>query len=92
MGSRGRLTGISSNGVLGVQLVGHIGVVLASTAFTNSRFHETRKRWEDVDGRADTLVVKLTINEDLTLSNVTSQVRNGVSDIWAQVLSANWFQ
>lgn len=56
-------------------------MVLTSTAFTNGRFHETRKRREDVDGRADTLVVKLTINEDLALSNVTSQVRNGVGDI-----------
>lgn len=80
---RGRkLTGITSNGILGVQLVGHIRVVLPSTALTNGRLHETREGRKDVDRRAHTLVFQLTVNEDLTLCNVTSQVGNGVSDIY----------
>jgi hypothetical protein len=35
------LTGITTNGVLGVQLVGHIGVVLAGTALADSGLHQT---------------------------------------------------
>lgn len=75
------LTGITTNGVLGVQLVGHIGVVLTSAALADSRLHQTGQRRQHVDGRVDTLVGELTVNEDLTLSNVTGQVRDGVSDI-----------
>ena len=56
-------------------------MVLPSTTLTNGRFHQTRQGWKDVNRRADTLVVELTVNEDLTLSNVTSQVGNRVGDI-----------
>lgn len=76
-----KLTSITSNSVLGVQLVGHIGVVLPSTTLTNGRFHQTRQRRKNVNGRVDALVVELTVNEDLTLSNVASQVGNRVGDI-----------
>lgn len=43
--------------------------------------HETGERGEDVDGRVNLLVVKLTIDEDLALSNVASQIGNGMGDI-----------
>lgn len=56
-------------------------MILPSTALTDGRFHQTRQRRKDVNGRADTLVVELAVNEDLTLSNVTSQIRNRVGDI-----------
>jgi len=74
-------TGISSNGVFGVQLVGDIAVILAGASLTNSGLHQTRERWQDVDGRVDTSVVQLTINKDLALGNITRQVRNRVSNI-----------
>lgn len=76
-----RHTGVTTDGVLGVQLVGHIGVVLTGAALTDSGLHQTGQRRQHVNGWPDTLVVKLTINEDLTLGNVTSQIGNGVSDI-----------
>jgi hypothetical protein len=43
--------------------------------------HETREGGEDVDGRVDLLVVQLPVDEDLSLGDVASQVRNGVSDV-----------
>jgi len=80
--------GVATDGVLGVQLVGHVAVVLASVALANSGLHQTRERGKDVNWRVDTLVVKLTVNEDLTLGNVTSQIRNGVSDVCRKVSGA----
>lgn len=56
-------------------------MILSSEALTNGRFHETRQGWKDVNRRANTLVLKLAVNENLAFGNVTSQVRNGVSDI-----------
>lgn len=47
----------------------------------NGLLHETGERGEDVDGWIDLLVVQLPIYEDLSLSDVACQVRNGVSDI-----------
>ena len=35
------LTGISSNGVFGVQLVGHVRVVFAGAALADGGFHQT---------------------------------------------------
>jgi hypothetical protein len=73
--------GVTTNGVLGVKLVGDITVILACVALADGRLHETRERGEDVDGRVDTLVVELTVNEDLALGNITSQIGNRVSDV-----------
>lgn len=51
------------------------------SVFLNSFLHETGERGEDVDGRVNLLVVKLTIDEDLALSNVASQIGDGMGDI-----------
>ena len=72
---------VTTNSVLGVQLVGDIAVVLSCAALTDSRLHETREGGQDVDRWVDTLVVQLTIDEDLTLRNVTRQVGDGMCDI-----------
>jgi hypothetical protein len=77
----GELTSVTADSVLGVQLVGHIGVVLTSAALADSGLHQTGQGRQHVNGRINTLVGKLTVNENLTLSNITSQVRNGVSNI-----------
>jgi hypothetical protein len=83
-----RLTGVSANGVFGIELVGHVRVVLPSAARTDGRFHETGKRRKDVDGRVDALVVELAINEDLPFSDIPCQIGNGVGDIWRCQLSS----
>lgn len=36
----GKLTGISSNGVLGVELIRYITMIFSCVAFADSRFHE----------------------------------------------------
>jgi hypothetical protein len=38
---KGELTGISSNSVFGVQLVGYIGVIFTGTTLTDGRLHQT---------------------------------------------------
>jgi hypothetical protein len=81
--------GVATDGVLGVQLVGHVTVVLASVALADGGLHETRQRGEDVDWRVNTLVVKLTVDEDLALGNVTSQIGNGVGDVCSRVSGAS---
>ena len=47
----------------------------------NGLLHQPGEGGEHVDGRVDLLVVKLPVNENLSLSDVTSQVRNGMSDV-----------
>jgi hypothetical protein len=64
-------TGISADGIFGIQLIRYIAVIFSGPAFTNSRFHESRERGQYIYGWIDTLVVQLTINEDLTLSDIT---------------------
>ena len=56
-------------------------MILTGHALTDGRLHETRERGKDVDRGVDTLVVELTVNEDLTFGNVTSQVGNRVGDV-----------
>ena len=43
--------------------------------------HQSGEGGKHIDRRIDLLVVKLPVNENLSLSDVTSQVRNGVSDV-----------
>jgi len=47
----------------------------------NSLLHETRKRRKNVDGGIDLLIVELSINEDLTFSNITGQIGNRMGDV-----------
>jgi hypothetical protein len=74
--------GVTANGVLGVQLVGHVAVVFPCAALADGGLHETGERGEDVDGWVDTLVVELTVDEDLAFRNVTCQVGDGMCDVW----------
>lgn len=73
---------VTADGVFGVQLVGHIRVIATGAALADGGLHETGQGGEDVDWWVDTLVVKLTVDEDLALGNVTSKIGDGVGDIW----------
>ena len=44
---------VLANGVAGVQLVGHVAVVLSGHALADGTLHETRERRQHVDGRGD---------------------------------------
>jgi len=48
---------------------------------SNSRLHESGERGEHVDWWVDLSVVEISVNEDLSLGNVTSQIWDGMSDI-----------
>jgi len=48
---------------------------------TNGGLHQSGERGEHVNWWVDLPVVKVTINEDLSLGNVTSQIWDGMSDI-----------
>jgi hypothetical protein len=60
-------TGVTTNGVFGVQLVRDVGMVLAGATLADSGFHQPGERWQDVNWWVNTAVVELTINEDLSL-------------------------
>mgnify|MGYP006996962807 CR=1 FL=1 len=49
-------------------------MILSRQLFSNSTLHQTRKRRQDIDRRVDLSVVELSINEDLSLRDITSQV------------------
>jgi hypothetical protein len=63
-------------------------MVLSCAALTDGRLHETREGGQHVDRWVDTLVVQLTVNEDLSLRNVTCQVRDGMCDIFEESVSS----
>lgn len=48
---------------------------------TDSALHETRQGRQDIDGRVDLSVVQLTVDEDLSLCDVTRKIRNGMRDV-----------
>jgi hypothetical protein len=49
---------------------------------TDSTLHEARQGRQDIDGRVDLSVVQLTVDEDLSLCDVTSKIRDGMRDIY----------
>lgn len=56
-------------------------MVLSGHALSNSALHKSRKGWEHVDGWVDVLGVERPVHVDLALSDVASQIGNGVGDI-----------
>lgn len=93
IGSEGVLTndGLHGEGVLThrvkvVQLVGDGGVILtcehlAVVVDADGGLHETGQRRQHVDWWVDLAVVKVAVNEDLALSDVSGQIRDRVRDI-----------
>lgn len=72
---------ILANSVAGVQLVGHVAVVLARHTLANGTLHETRQRRQDVNGRRNLPVVQLPVNVNLALGNVAGKVGDGVGNV-----------
>jgi len=73
------------------ELIGDISMILPCQLLTNSALHQTRKRRQHIDGRVDLPVVELPIDEDLALSNVTSEIRNRMCDVYAKSYEVNRF-
>lgn len=78
---------VLADGVGGVEFIGDFGMVdschdlLCVIVNTDCGFHETREGGENVNGRINLLIVELTIDEDLSFSDVSSQIGDRVSDI-----------
>lgn len=53
-------------------------MVLPGQLLADSTLHQTRKRWQYVDRWVYLLVVQLSIDEDLTLGDIASQICCGV--------------
>ena len=58
-------------------------MVFPGVTFTDSRFHQTGKRWEHVDRRVDALVIQLPIDEDLAFCDVAGKIGDGVGNVWS---------
>ena len=67
--------------MLPYQLIGDITVILPGEFLTDSTLHETRQRRQHVDGRVNLSVVELTVDKDLALRNVTSQIGDRMGNI-----------
>lgn len=63
------------------QLVRYITVVLPGQFITDGTLHQTRQGRQHIDGWVDLPVVQLTVDEDLSLGDVASQVGNWMCDI-----------
>mmetsp|Transcript_8763 Transcript_8763/g.12022 ORF Transcript_8763/g.12022 Transcript_8763/m.12022 type:complete len:403 (-) Transcript_8763:296-1504(-) len=68
---------------MGLNSLVAIGVLDDDLLFldTDGRLHQTRQGGEHIDGRVDLPVVQGVVDKDLTLSDVASQVGNGMGDI-----------
>mmetsp|Transcript_12769 Transcript_12769/g.19325 ORF Transcript_12769/g.19325 Transcript_12769/m.19325 type:complete len:357 (-) Transcript_12769:206-1276(-) len=56
-------------------------VIVSGHALADGRFHKTRERREHIDWRVDLSVVDLTIDVNLSLCDVTGQIRNWMCNI-----------
>lgn len=56
-------------------------MILSGELLANGGFHESRERGKDVDGWVNLSVVKLSIDSDLTLSDVAGQIGNRVGNV-----------
>lgn len=56
-------------------------MVLASHTRSNGGLHQTRQRGEHVDRGEDLLVVQLSVQVDLALSDISGKIRDRVGDV-----------
>ena len=66
----------------GYQLIRHVTVIFSSHAFSNGRFHQSGKRWEDIDRRIYLSIVQLTIHKDLAFSNIAGKIWNRMRNVY----------
>lgn len=57
-------------------------MILPCKFFTNRALHQPRQRRQDVDRRIYLTIVQLSVNKNLSLRDVSGQIRNGMSDIY----------
>mmetsp|Transcript_9018 Transcript_9018/g.30566 ORF Transcript_9018/g.30566 Transcript_9018/m.30566 type:complete len:578 (+) Transcript_9018:341-2074(+) len=72
---------VLADGVVCIELVGHVAVVAARHVRANGRLHQAREGREHVDRRVDLAVVQLAVHVDLPLGDVAREVRDGVRDV-----------
>jgi len=72
---------IFTNGIECIKLVRHFWVINSSETFSDSRLHETRERGQHIDWWIDLSVVEISINENLTFSNISCKIRNWMSNV-----------
>ena len=70
---------IFSSSIVSIQLIRNWWMILS--IFFNSFFHQSGQWWQNVDWWIDLLVMQLSINKDLSFSNVTSKIWNWMGDI-----------
>ena len=73
--------GIFTLGVERVHLVGNLWMISSGHTLTNSVLHETRQRWQDVDWWVDASSGHVSVDVDLALSDVTSQIWDRMGDV-----------
>ena len=73
--------GILTLSVERVHLVGNLWVIGSGHALTNGVLHETGQRWQDVDWWVDASSRHVSVDVDLALSDVTSQIWDWMGDI-----------
>src|SRR5438093_11505782 len=73
-------------GVSIIQLVRNLSMILSRPALTNTLLHQTRQRWRRINRWIDPFSVQASIDENLSLSNVTRKVLNRMS----HVIMWNW--
>jgi len=72
---------ILTHGVERVHLVANGWVIFSGHSFTNSVLHQTGERWQDVNWWIDISLVHLSIDVDLTLSDISGKIWDWMSDI-----------
>jgi hypothetical protein len=73
--------GIFTLGIESIHLVGNIWMIVSCHTFTDSTLHQSGKGWQDIDWWVNASLVHVSINVDLSLSDVTSQIWNWMGDI-----------
>lgn len=56
-------------------------MILSRHALADGGLHQTGQRRQHVDGRVDLAIVQLSVDVDLSLGDVASQIGNRVSDV-----------
>mmetsp|Transcript_29901 Transcript_29901/g.56072 ORF Transcript_29901/g.56072 Transcript_29901/m.56072 type:complete len:340 (-) Transcript_29901:549-1568(-) len=72
---------VLADGVVGIQLIGHIWMIIPRHALSDARLHQSAEGRQHVDGWIDLPVVQGSVHKDLSLGDVASQVRDWVCDV-----------
>jgi hypothetical protein len=73
--------GVLTLSIKGIHLIGDLRMIWSSHTFTDSTLHQSGERGEHIDRWVDTLLMHLSIDIDLTLSDISSKIWNWMGDI-----------